>query len=236
MLERFYLCVFHIGVVTFPFHPRPLLVETFPLTCRRHFVFGHHTFAVVLLAPYRRFKCHHSSNWIWQNAVVPSVHPSILPAGRPAPWPSLASCLSSCCLPSQACRQPKLRWRQMLWMTDSPGEQEEGKTKWGSDCWQGKYNNPTVSETCGASEGSAIFKSNACEEISWFSPRWSFSQKPELFFFWFFSGATVILPWKKHFRIPPIISTIVTRCRTKQNQWSIIGKSNKRRTNMLWSK
>lgn len=26
---------------------------------------------------------------------------------------------------------------------------EEGKTKWGSDCWQEKYNNPTVSETYG---------------------------------------------------------------------------------------
>lgn len=42
--------------------------------------------------------------------------------------------------PSIQYRQPKLRWRQMLWMTDSPGEQRKGKTKWGSDCWQEKHN------------------------------------------------------------------------------------------------
>lgn len=70
------------------------------------------------------FKFHQSSNWIWQNAVVQSVSQP-----ESAPWPPLASCLSSCCLPSQACRQPKLRWRQMLWMTDSPGEQGEGKMR-----------------------------------------------------------------------------------------------------------
>lgn len=30
-----------------------------------------------------------------------------------------------------------------------PGQAEKGKTKSGSDSWQEKYNNPTVSETCG---------------------------------------------------------------------------------------
>ena len=84
---------------------------------------------------------------------------------------------------------------------------EEGKTKWGSDCWQEKYNNPTVSEPCGLSEGSAIFKSNTCEQISWFSPRWSFSQKPDLFFFFFFSVVPQLFYLeKKHFRIPPIVN------------------------------
>lgn len=69
------------------------------------------------------FKCHRSSVRIWQKAVVPG--------SRMAPWPPLASCLSSCCLPSQACSQPKLRWRQMLWMTGSPGKQRQNKMRLG---------------------------------------------------------------------------------------------------------
>lgn len=99
------------------------------------------------------------------SATIPAIEfdktQSFQPASQPAPWPPLTSCLSSCCLPSRACREPKLRWRQMLWMTDSPGEQRQAKQ---NEARTVDKKNTTTQHVRNLwlFEGSAILKHNNC--------------------------------------------------------------------------
>ena len=139
--------------------------------------------------------------------IHPSIHPSSQSVGRSAPWPSLASCLSSCCLPSQACRQPKLRWRQMLWMTDSPGEPK--KAKQNEARIVDKKN--TITRRC---QNPVVYLKAALFLNPTLVSRFPdslladhFHKNLTCFFFFFFQWChSYFTSKKKHFRIPPIVN------------------------------
>lgn len=123
-----YLLTRFIDVVTFPFHPRMHFVTAFtafPLTCRRHIMFCmqdlsgdafHHTSTVVLLLLRSVL-----------SATIPTIEfekkcsRSRQPVSRLPGLPSHPASQAAVC-PAKHAGKLKLRWRQMLWMTDSPGK------------------------------------------------------------------------------------------------------------------
>lgn len=146
-----YLLKCIIDIVTFQFHPRMLFITACAATLHLH-LHVDSTFCFACTSPFIThsllFVCFLAVFWVpqFQQLNLTKCSCSSQSASSMASLHILLFKL----LFAQPSMQPAQTQMEADAMDDwFSRHEEEGKTKWGSDCWQEKYNNPTVSETTG---------------------------------------------------------------------------------------